>query len=174
MKDLRYPIGEYTPPNPIRAEDIAHWIADLDSLPDLLERAVAGLSEQQLDTPYRAEGWTLRQVVHHVADSHMNAFIRFRLALTEASPTIKPYFEDRWARLPDYAGPPAVSLMLIRALHGRWVLLLRGMAAADFERTYFHPEYQASYRLDHVLGMYAWHGRHHVAHITSCRGRAGG
>lgn len=173
MDHLRFPIGTYTPPDSITPEDIARWIARIEALPAALTSAIGGLSDQQLDTRYRPEGWTLRQVVHHLADSHMNAFIRFKLALTEDAPAIKPYFEDRWAQLPDCSAPAGLSLALLDALHQRWGLLLRGMAGTDFERTYFHPEYQAAYRLDYVVGLYAWHGEHHVAHITSHRTRAG-
>jgi uncharacterized damage-inducible protein DinB len=133
--------------------------------------AVTGLSEQQFDTPYRERGWTVRQVVHHLADSHMNAFIRFKLAMTEDQPTVKPYQQERWAELPDAkAAPVVVSLNLFDSVHKRFVALLRSMSAADFGRTMNHPE-QGIVSLDRYLSLYAWHGRHHVAHITALRDR---
>ncbi len=173
MEELRYPIGQYMPPDPITAEHITDWIEEIEALPARLAAAGIGLQEQDLDTPYRPRGWTIRQVVHHVADSHMNAYIRFKLSLTEENPTIKPYFEDRWAELPDSEAPIGLSLPLIDALHRRWGRVLRGMAATDFARTYFHPDLGQAYRLDYVLGLYAWHGNHHLAHITSLRERMG-
>jgi hypothetical protein len=130
--------------------------------------AVAGLSSEQLDRPYRPGGWTTRQVVHHVPDSHMNALVRFKLALTEDQPTIKPYDEARWANLPDAALPIEASLELTDALHRRWVALLESMSARDFQRTFAHPE-AGVLRLDQWLAQYAWHGRHHVAHVRSIR-----
>jgi len=134
---------------------------------------VAGLSQEQIDTPYRPGGWTVRQVVHHVPDSHLNSYIRFRLALTEQEPTIKPYDEKRWAELADSrTGPMEVSLALLESLHARWVLLLRALTAADWKRTYRHPELGVV-NLERTASLYAWHGRHHVAHITSLRQRMG-
>ena len=131
-----------------------------------------GLSDPQIDTPYRPGGWTVRQVVHHVPDSHLNAYLRFKLALTEENPTICPYDEQRWAQLPDTMGTPVgVSLMLLEAVHRRWVVLLTAMQESDWSRTFFHPEHQKAFRLDYVLAMYAFHGRHHVAHITKLRER---
>lgn len=138
-----------------------------------MREAVAGLDAAQLDTPYREGGWTVRQVVHHVPDSHMNAYVRVKLALTEDEPTIKPYEEAAWAQLPDSRITPVeVSLALLEALHTRWVDLLRAMDGADFKRSFRHPEHGAV-TLDWLVGMYAWHSRHHVAHITSLRERMG-
>jgi uncharacterized damage-inducible protein DinB len=133
---------------------------------------VGGLREQQLDTPYRPGGWTVRQVVHHVPDSHMNAYVRFKLALTEDAPTIKPYAEDRWAKLSDSSAPLETSLTLLENLHSRWVLLLRSLSEEDWGRTFRHPELGVR-RLDQTLGLYAWHGLHHTAHVTSLRQRMG-
>lgn len=142
-------------------------------MPQRLREAVAGLKDEQLDTPYRPGGWTVRQTVHHVADSHMNSYLRFKLALTENSPTIKPYNEAAWANLPEAkAAPIAVSLALIDALHERLVLMLRAMSDQDFTRTFQHPE-RGAVRLDTNVALYGWHSRHHVAHITALRKRMG-
>ena len=138
-----------------------------------MRAAVAGLSDEQLNTPYRPEGWTVRQVVHHVPESHMNSYVRIKLAITEEEPTIKPYFEDRWAQLDDaQQAPVELSLHLMDALHGRWVWFLRSLKDADFQRTFQHPEL-GIVSLDKNIALYAWHGRHHVAHITSLRERMG-
>ena len=142
--------------------------------PDDLRGAVRGLSDTQLETPYRPEGWTVRQVVHHVPDSHMNAYVRFKLALTEDVPTIKPYDEGEWAKLSDVRDTPIeTSLTLLAALHDRWVLLLRAMTPGDFGRQLNHPDWEAPLSLDMVLALYAWHGAHHTAHITNLRQRMG-
>ena len=174
MLDLRFPIGRFTPPAaPLSAAERAPLIDQIASLPAELRAAAAGLSAEQLETPYRDGGWTARQVVHHVPESHMNAFIRFKLALTEDQPTIKPYDEDRWAKLPDVADTPIeTSLALVDALHDRWTRLLRLMDDAQWERTFTHPELGVL-RLDRTLALYAWHGRHHVAHVTALRERMG-
>ena len=173
MDDLRYPIGRFKHADAITDEDLRQWIDDIAALPDQLRDAVAGLSEAQLDTTYRPGGWTLRQVVHHVGDSHMNALIRFKWALTEDRPTIKPYYEDRWAELSDYdAVPVETSLDFIARLHERWVTLLRSLTREDLTREFVHPE-SGTVRLDWNVGMYAWHGRHHLAHITQTREREG-
>lgn len=147
-------------------------IDQIAAAPAAMAAAVAGLSDGQLDTPYRPGGWTLRQVVHHVPDSHMNAFIRLKLALTENDPLIRPYDQDGWAGLADARLPLAVSLSLLAALHERWVVLWRAMEAADFARTLRHPE-MGPMTLDALLGLYAWHGRHHIAHVTAWREREG-
>jgi len=171
MPDPRYPIGKLQaiehPDDSMRKEFIQR-IADT---PAALTAAVKGLSEQQLDTPYRDGGWTVRQVVHHMPDSHMNSYIRLRLALTENEPTIKPYEEDLWAELVDArTAPITASLTMLEALHQRWVMLLRSLKPADFSRTFRHPE-NGVRTIDWLLQLYAWHGRHHVAHITSLRER---
>lgn len=173
MEDLRYPIGEYTPPAQIVAADRARWIEEIASLPPRLVAAVEDLDDPKLDTRYRLEGWTIRQVVHHVADSHINAYIRFKLSLTEENPSVRPYHEALWAELPDSRAPVSISLPLIASLHGRWAVVLRAMGDGDFRRTYFHPEFERSFPLDYVLGMYAWHGNHHLGHITRLRAREG-
>jgi hypothetical protein len=174
VDNLRYPVGKYAAPAAITDADRQGWIDELARAPGALRAAVAGLTPAQLDTPYRPEGWTVRQVVHHVPDSHLNAYTRFKLALTEDEPTIKPYEEARWAELSDSRTTPIeVSLTLLETLHGRWVALLRGMSDADFRRRYRHPEHGRPLTLEETLGMYAWHSRHHVAHITSLRQRNG-
>jgi len=146
------------------------WISEIEQLPMKLNEAVRGLSEEQLNLVYREGGWTLRQVVHHIADSHMNSFIRFKLALTEDTPTIKPYYEDRWAELQDSVNTDVkLSIILIEALHRRWVILLKSLNDSDFRRQFHHPESLKMVRLDYNVGLYAWHGNHHVAHITTLR-----
>jgi len=174
MSDARYPVGPFVVEGEITAERREAWINEIAETPALLRSAVQGLSDAQFDTPYREGGWTVRQVVHHLPDSHVNAYVRFKLALTEDNPTIRPYEEARWAELPDTAGTQiGVSLMLLEALHRRWVVLLRAMQPADWARTFFHPEQQKSFPLQHYLALYAWHGRHHLAHITGLRERLG-
>ena len=173
LTDLRYPIGRFQPPAEIdRAQRVA-WLETLESLPTDLRQATTGLNDKQLETPYRPDGWTVRQVVHHVADSHMNSYVRFRLALTEQSPVIKPYDEAAWAQLDDAKSAPLeLSLALLEGVHARWVRLLRSLQEPDFARTFQHPE-QGSVRLDYALGLYAWHCRHHLAHIEQTRVREG-
>lgn len=171
MGDLRYPIGRFEPPQAIGAEHLRDWIDEIDALPRALYELVEGLSAEQLETPYRPGGWTARQVVHHIADSHLNSVVRFKLALTEERPTIKPYFEDRWAELPDYRQPVETSLQLIAALHARWAGFLRALNEQDFEREFIHPE-SGVVRLAENVGIYAWHGKHHLAHIRIAAGSA--
>jgi len=172
MSDLRYPIGRFIARTQFTDASRRAAIAAIAETPARLRKAVEGLDDDQLDTPYRPGGWTVRQVVHHVPDSHLNAYVRFKLGLTEAEPRIKPYDEARWAELPDSEGSIAVSLDLLTALHARWVSLLERVAAPDFGRTVFHPELGVVH-LDELLELYAWHGRHHVAHITALRKRMG-
>lgn len=170
IEELKYPIGRYKRPDIISEADIAHWIDELAAAPGQFQEAVKGLSDEQLSTPYREGGWTVRQVLHHVPDSHLQAYGRFKLALTEERPTIKPYMEDRWAMLPDSELTPVnVSLAMLDALHKRWVVLLKSMTRNDFKRTFFHPEHQKEFSLDGILGMYAWHGKHHLAHILNLK-----
>jgi uncharacterized damage-inducible protein DinB len=172
--DPRYPLGRFTFEGPSTAAQRSGWIDQVEAAPARLRAAVAGLDEEQLETPYREGGWTLRQVAHHVPDSHMNASVRFRLALTEDRPTIVPYDEDQWARLADARSAPVeASLRLLEALHERWVLLLRAMTAEDFARGLVHPEHPSGMTLEKMLALYAWHGRHHVAHIEALRDREG-
>jgi hypothetical protein len=168
--DLRYPVGRFCPPAASMPGVRAAQIETLRLLPERLRAAVAGLNEAQLDTPYRDEGWTVRQVVHHFADSHANSFIRFKLALTEDWPTIKPYDEAAWARLPDSRLPIDGSLVFIDSLHARWVALLQSMSEEDFQRGYNHPE-MGPQNLAAALALYEWHSRHHVAHINNLRQR---
>jgi hypothetical protein len=171
--DLRYPIGKYEMKAALTSAERAGAIAQIAATPKSLRDAVAGLSQQQFDTAYRPGGWTVRQVVHHLPDSHMNAYIRFKLALTENEPTIKPFDEALWAKLADSRDTPIeVSLALLDALHHRWDVLLRSMQPEDFARRLRHPQH-GLLTLDGMVGMYAWHGRHHVAHITSLREREG-
>ena len=171
--DLRYPVGKFKFPEAVSADDRRKFIAQIAETPAHLRATIGGLSDAQLDTPYRPEGWTVRQVVHHVPDSHLNSYTRFKLALTENEPVIKPYAEDRWAELPDgKSGPVEVSLRLLECLHSRWVALLRSMNEDDWKRTFRHPD-SGLLRLDQNAALYAWHGRHHVAHITSLRDRMG-
>jgi uncharacterized damage-inducible protein DinB len=172
--DLRYPVGKFDWGTPLNQSDYPRLIGEIAAAPGALRSAVAGLSRDQLETRYRPEGWTVKQVVHHVPDSHLNAYTRFQLALTEDEPLIKPYDEAKWAALPDSQRVPIeVSLDLLDALHQRWVLLLRAMDSADFNRSLRHPEHNRVMTLSELLALYAWHGRHHVAHITSLRKREG-
>ncbi|UVI33802.1 YfiT family bacillithiol transferase [Paenibacillus spongiae] len=169
-----YPIGHFKHEGEVSAEQRAVWIREIESLPVKLRMAVEGLSDMQLDTPYRDGGWTVRQVVHHMADSHMNSMIRFKLALTEANPTVKPYEEAKWAELEDSRQLPVQpSLQLLDSLHQRWTYLLRSLPAEEYERTFFHPESRQTNKLAYVLGVYAWHGNHHVAHIRVLREHMG-
>jgi uncharacterized damage-inducible protein DinB len=171
-QDLRYPIGEYVA-KPFSIEQKIEWLADIKFLPLHLENAVQNLDESQLNTPYREGGWTIQQVVHHVADSHINAYCRFKLGLTEENPTVKPYDEKKWAETNDvFKLPINVSLTLLHALHLRWFEAIKSFTDNDWNnRTVFHPEAKKTMRLWYLLGMYAWHGKHHVAHITSLRSK---
>jgi hypothetical protein len=170
--DLRYPIGKFDRLETLTPEQRREHIEAIAATPARLASAVAGLKPEQLDTPYRPGGWTVRQVTHHIPDSHMNAYVRFKLALTEDEPTIKPYMEDRWAELADAKAPIEPSLALLENLHKRWVLLLRSLTPAEWARKLRHPEL-GFLTLDQSLAIYGWHGRHHVAHITSLRERNG-
>lgn len=170
--DLRYPIGKHVPVASLTPAERAAGIAQIAAAPDHFRRAVAGLTDAQLDTPYRPGGWTVRQLAHHVPDSHMNAYMRFKWGLTEETPAIKTYEEKDWARTPETAAPIAMSLDLLTALHVRWVTLLRGMTVADFGRAIKHPDWGTA-SLDALLALYAWHGRHHTAHVTALRERMG-
>jgi uncharacterized damage-inducible protein DinB len=174
MENLSYPIGQFVYQGKYSAEQRKQLIFQIAETPTLLREALSNLSEAQLDTPYRPEGWTVRQVLHHIPDSHLNAYIRFKLTLTEDTPTIKPYLEEKWANLADtFQTPIDVSLALLEATYFRWVMVLKNMKDSDFDRTYFHPESQKTFTLDEALGLYVWHGKHHIAHITSLRKRMG-
>jgi len=171
VTDLRYPVGKFRYEGSLSAEQKQTFLEEIAQTPARLRAAIAGLSDSQLDTPYRPEGWTVRQVVHHVPDSHLNSYVRFKLALTEEEPTIKTYAEDRWAELPDTKETPVeVSLTLLESLHDRWVRLLRSLTPDQWKRTFRHPEL-GPMTLEKTLALYAWHGRHHVAHITELRKR---
>ena len=171
--DPRYPIGDYQPPKEVTPAMRQRAIDDIAALPAQFRAAIKGLNDAQLDTPYREGGWTVRQVVHHVPDSHMNAYVRWKLALTEDQPTIKPYEEARWAELADTKSTPIeVSLALLDNLHDRWVRLLRSVKDSDFARTFRHPDHGVR-TLDWMLFLYQWHGKHHTAHITQLRKQRG-
>jgi len=173
MTDPRYPVGKFSYAGPLTPEQKKLFLDDIEKTPARLRAAVAGLSHQQIDTPYRDGGWTVRQVAHHVPDSHMNSYIRFKLALTEEEPTIRPYMEDRWAELPEAKSAPIeVSLALLDSLHQRWMLMLRNLTDADWKRTFRHPEL-GPMTLEKTLALYSWHGRHHVAHVTKLREKMG-
>jgi uncharacterized damage-inducible protein DinB len=173
MSDLRYPLGRFDFEHEPTDEERRRFIDQIAEAPLRLREAVRGLSDEQLDTEYRPGGWTVRQVVHHLPDSHLNSYVRFKLALTEEEPAIKPYDEDGWARLEDTRiTPPATSLDLLEALHARWVVLLRSLSPEDFQRTFRHPDL-GKVSLNKNVGLYAWHGRHHIAHITKLRERLG-
>jgi len=171
MTDLRYPVGKFTYDGPRDEQRKAEFLDEIAQTPAKLRAAVQGLSDKQLDTPYRPEGWTVKQVVHHVPDSHLNSYVRFKLALTEDEPTVKTYAEDRWAELADTTTTPIeVSLTLLDSLHDRWVRLLRSLTPEQWKRTFRHPEL-GPMTLEKTLALYAWHGRHHVAHVTELRKR---
>jgi uncharacterized damage-inducible protein DinB len=171
MTDLRFPIGKSTYNGDLTDDQKRAFLDEIARTPANLRTAVQGLSDTQLDTPYRPGGWTVRQVVHHVPDSHLNSYVRFKLALTEDEPTIKPYAEDRWAELADSKSTPIeISLTMLDSLHDRWVRLLRSLSPEDWKRTFRHPAL-GPMTLEKTLALYAWHGQHHVAHITSLRQR---
>jgi uncharacterized damage-inducible protein DinB len=169
----RYPVGKFEMPSSFTEADRKSRLTDIEALPRKMREAVKDLSQQQLDTPYREGGWTVRQVVHHVPDSHMNALIRFKLALTEDIPTIKPYKEAEWAKLADAQMPVDVSLNLLDAVHARWVAILKAMTPEQWARQFTHPEMGKTVSLDQTLALYSWHSRHHLAHITELKKRKG-
>ncbi|SEN39836.1 DinB superfamily protein [Terribacillus saccharophilus] len=160
----KYPIGQFQQVGPIVEEQIKQWIEEINQLPEQMTSLVNGLSEAELLHTYREGSWNIKQLVHHVADSHLNSFIRFKLALTEENPIIKPYEEAEWAKLPDYAMPPQSALDLLASIHRKWVVLLRSLTAEQLERTFQHPE-SGEVSLKENIGIYAWHGKHHLAHI---------
>jgi hypothetical protein len=164
---LKYPIGNFKSTDTLNLEFVQSCISEIESLPAKLKKEVEHLADDQLDTPYRPDGWTIRQVVHHLADSHMNSLIRFKLALTEDNPVIKPYLEDKWAELADSKLPVNISLQLLESLHIRLVTLLKSLSPEELNRTFIHPESKKQWHLYDVIGLYAWHGNHHLAHITS-------
>lgn len=174
MEDtLRYPIGKFSPKEEYTKSELDQFISRIESLPARLEKEVSNLSALQLDTPYRDGGWTVRQVVHHISDSHMNAYIRVKWSLTEETPLIKAYDEKGWAETPETKADPNLSIALLKALHAKWVVLLKQLSPADLQKEYIHPETKKQVRLNNLMGMYAWHGDHHLTHITSLKGRKG-
>jgi hypothetical protein len=170
LDKLKFPIGEFEKPKTITKGILTNWISTISEFPERLKNEVSNLTDVQLDTPYRSDGWTIRQVVHHCADSHMNSLIRFKLSLTEDCPTIKPYFEDRWAELVDSKTlPVASSLKILEGLHMRWTTLLNSLTDQQLKRTFIHPEHGRHFMLDETIGVYAWHCNHHLAHITTLK-----
>ncbi|MBK0379764.1 YfiT family bacillithiol transferase [Mucilaginibacter segetis] len=165
-EQMRYPIGKFTAPVSYIMEDKRRWITDIKTLPGKVRHAIIGLNDRQLNTPYRVGGWSLRQVVHHLADSHMNSITRFKLALTEDNPTIKPYEEADWALLPDYSLPVEPSLKMLEGIHQRMTALFESFTENEWDRTFVHPASGETVSLKKALALYAWHGKHHLAHIT--------
>jgi hypothetical protein len=173
LEKLRYPVGRFRSPAEVTPGLINEWIATIAELPAKLRSLLNGLNDNQLDTPYRPGGWKIRQVVHHLADSHINSLCRFKLALTEDKPTIKPYMEERWAELADYNEAIDNALDLIQALHHKWVVLLGSLSPADWQKSFFHPETGKESSLDKTLALYAWHCEHHYAHIANLKKEKG-
>ncbi|MGV3508796.1 MAG: YfiT family bacillithiol transferase [Sphingobacteriaceae bacterium] len=168
LDSLRFPIGTFKPPVSISEKQIQLWIAEIEALPDQLKQTVKTLSEEDLNLTYRPNGWTIKQVIHHLADSHMNSYIRFKLAFTEENPTIRPYFEERWAECEEAKnGDIQISLNILEALHKRWALFLRSLKLNEWDKTFYHPENKQSIPLKEVAGLYAWHGKHHLNHILT-------
>jgi uncharacterized damage-inducible protein DinB len=169
MEDIRYPIGKFTPQENYSSNDIAGFIERIKELPAKLEKAVQSLNDEQLNTPYREGGWSVRQVVHHLADSHMHAYIRTKWTLTENEPVIKAYLEKFWAETAETKSHPDISISFLKALHEKWVILLRSIPISDLDRFFVHPETKREVSLKTLMGMYAWHGEHHLAHITNLK-----
>ncbi|MFV8327683.1 YfiT family bacillithiol transferase [Flavobacterium sp. ZS1P14] len=174
LEKLRYPIGKFMAPESYSSEYLTTKIAAIASFPERLKKEVSHLTEEQLDTPYRQDGWTIRQVIHHCADSHMNCFIRIKWTLTEDKPVIKPYYEDRWAALHDNITMPIQpTLSFLEGLHYRLAYLMNHLSQADLEKSFIHPEHNTSFQLKEIIGTYAWHGNHHLAHITELKKQKG-
>jgi hypothetical protein len=171
--DPRYPIGKFEPKEIYSPLELHSYLDRIASLPDRLDKIIAGLSPSQLDTPYREGGWTVRQVVHHVADSHMNAYIRTKWTLTESSPVIKAYLEKGWAETPEMKASPTLSINLLKALHAKWIILLNGLGAEELHKAFTHPETGKLVPVDRLIALYAWHGDHHLAHIAELKKRLG-
>ncbi|WP_316735554.1 YfiT family bacillithiol transferase [Pedobacter aquatilis] len=168
LEQLKYPIGQFIMPEVLDEKQMNIWISEIEALPDQIKEATQNLSNDELNQTYRPNSWTLRQVVHHLPDSHVNAYIRFKQAITEDIPTIRPYFEERWAETEDAKnGDISISVVLLTALHQRLVVFLKTLKIEDFQRTYIHPEHGKEFTLANMLGTYAWHGKHHLAHITN-------
>ena len=174
LETLRYPVGKFIFPDKVSAEEISLMIKIIDELPSKLRDAVNDMSQEQLNTPYREGGWTVRQVVHHLFDSHSNSYTRMKLAMTEDNPTIKPYMEARWAELEDGKNAPVeLGLNLLELLHTRWIMFLRSLTGQDLQRTFIHPENKRRQTIAQTIALYAWHSRHHLAHITELKKRMG-
>lgn len=173
LEALQYPVGKFVVPMDVSEDEIRHAIHTLEAFPERMRNAVDGLSDEQMDTPYRPGGWTIRQVVHHCADSHVNAYVRFKLALTEDIPVIKPYIQDLWAELPDSRMDVAATLALLDGLHRRWAYLLKRLSAREWDRRFLHPEYEKSLMLRQVVMNYGWHCEHHLAHVLGAVRRLG-
>ncbi|HEX6890749.1 MAG TPA: bacillithiol transferase BstA [Chryseolinea sp.] len=169
---LRYPIGKFTARDSYSTEELQHCIERIENLPREIEKVINSMTVKQLDTPYREGGWTARQVVHHMADSHMNAYIRFKWSLTEPTPTIKAYDEKAWAETPETKLDPVISIELLKALHVKWTALLRRLSPADFQKEFMHPDTKKYMRLDRITAMYAWHGEHHFGHLKIVANRS--
>jgi hypothetical protein len=167
IESLKYPIGKFTFPTTISEVEVKNWINDIASFPGSMKSEVVGLSAEQLEWKYRPDGWCIRQVVHHCADSHINSQMRFKLALTEDNPTIKPYEEALWAMLPDMDSPVEWSLELLENLHKRWVRLLENLSMEDLQKTYIHPEHNRTFTLGQTIALYSWHSRHHLQHVKN-------
>jgi hypothetical protein len=173
LEKLRFPVGPFVVPQNMTEQQLNQCISDIETFPGKLRKETEHLTDDQLDTVYRPDGWTIKQVVHHCADSHMNSFMRFKLTLTEDTPTVKPYFEDRWAELVDSAMPIEPSLRMIEGIHQRWVAILRSLSTIDLKKGFNHPEQGRVIPLNEVIAMYAWHSNHHLAHITSLKSKKG-
>ena len=172
LEQLKFPIGKFEKPTTITKDDLLNWISEISTFPSRLKNEVNHLTNQQLDTKYRPEGWTIRQVVHHCADSHMNSLMRLKVTLTEDQPTVKPYYEERWAELADSKNMPIEpSLKMIEGIHERWTVLLNNLSESDYSKIFIHPEHGKAFRIDENIGMYAWHCNHHLAHITETKKR---
>jgi hypothetical protein len=172
IEKLKFPIGTFENPTEITKEILTKWISEIASFPNRLSNEVKHLTNEQLDTQYRPHGWTIRQVVHHCADSHMNSLTRLKLSLTENQPTIKPYYEERWAELVDSKNMPIEpSLKMIDGIHERWIVLLNNLTEVQYQRIFIHPEHGKTFRIDENIGVYAWHCNHHLAHIIETKKR---
>lgn len=172
IEKLKFPIGQFNKPEKITKDVLEQWVNDISTFPARLTSEVINLTDEQLDTQYRPDGWTIRQVIHHCADSHMNSLTRLKLTLTEDEPTIKPYFEDRWAELADTKNMPVQpSLKMLEGIHERWTVLLKKLTDENYKRVFIHPEHGKTFRVDENIGVYAWHCNHHLAHITETKKR---
>lgn len=170
MDHLRFPIGKFNMPSEFSEETVSKWISEIKSFPQRLKQAISNFTTEDFQNTYRPEGWTAAQVIHHCADSHLHAYIRTKLALTEDSPVVKPYEESDWAKMPDAMQLDVTSsVALLESLHHRWVETLSPLDAASRERTYFHPQHQKTFPVNYLIGLYAWHGNHHLAHVNLCK-----